>query len=157
MVNPTAKKKQKPMLSRPAWFALLVVVLALAYFLGGQLQPGQERYMALSPDRFPPGSIQFINLKLSKGGGMYVVNDAGTFYVLVATDPYDRCRVSWRGNEQAFVSPCSKSTYHVDGSWRSGSSPGGLDQFPASIVNGNLMVDTETRIKGTPRPVNTNP
>lgn len=131
---------------------ILVGLLLVAYFLGGRLQPGQTRYILLSPDHYPPGTIHPITITLKKGGALFVVNDAGTYLVLVATDPHDNCRVHWIQNEQAFASYCSDARYDVSGRWLAGPSRRGLNRYHAFIHKGNLVIDTERLIKGPPRP-----
>jgi hypothetical protein len=151
MKNRRASAKRSTIKSTALWYCGLALVLVLAYFLGGRLQPGQERYLYYDPDRLPPGTIHFIKLPLRKGNGMYLINDDGTVRAIVATDPYDRCRVSWHPVEQIFISPCSGSQYGVDGSYIKGSAAGGLEQFVVLWRHGNIVIDTETRIPGAPR------
>lgn len=129
-------------------YALLALVLVLGVFLSSRLQLGQQRYLYLSPDHYPPGSIHPITLKLNKGGRIYVVNNAGTFVAVIATDTYDNCMVSWQQKAQALVSPCSGSKYTPDGRYISGPSGKSLDRFATHIRYGNLLIDTETRIPG---------
>jgi hypothetical protein len=135
------------------WWGMLIVALLLAYFLGGRLQTGHDRYIMLPADHYPSGTIHQMDLVLSKGGGLYVINNKEKFYALIATDPYDNCRIHWNEEKQAFYSPCSDHKYAIDGSWISGSAPGGLDHYPTTLRYGNLYIDTETRLRGTPRPI----
>jgi nitrite reductase/ring-hydroxylating ferredoxin subunit len=134
------------------WWIGVVIALAAAYFIGGLLEPGQDRYTIFDPDLYPPGTIQRLSLPLRKGGGMFVVNDNGAFYAIIAKDPYDGCGIQWSKMEHVFFSPCSDHRYYVDGSWKSGSSPGGLARYAVSMQHGNIVIDTETRIEGEPRP-----
>lgn len=133
------------------WWIGVLVALVATYFIGGLLEPGRERYTIFDPDQYPPGTIQRHTLPLRKGGAMYVVNDDGTFHAIIAKDPYDGCSVQWSKLEQVFYSPCSDHRYNVDGSWKSGSGPGGLARYAVSMEYGNIVIDTETRIEGEPR------
>lgn len=136
---------------RLSGFLILGLVLVLGTFLSSRLQLGQQRYLYLVPEQHPPGTIQAITLKMSKGGHVYVVNNEGEFYTIIALDSYDKCSVSWNKKEQLFVSPCSKSKYAVDGKWVSGPSHKDLDRLATHLRGGNLLIDTETRIVGASR------
>jgi nitrite reductase/ring-hydroxylating ferredoxin subunit len=135
------------------WWIGVVIALVATYYIGGRLEPGQQRYTIFDPDLYPPGTIQRQSLPRSKGSGVFVLNDNGSFYAIIAKDPYDGCQIQWSKLEQVFFSPCSDYRYNIDGSWKSGSGPGGLARFPVEMQYGNIVIDTETRIEGEPRPV----
>lgn len=147
----SAIQPRKP-LSTLAKIGILVLLLVLAYFLGGRLQPGQSRYIILSPDHYPPGNIYQMQITLKKGGKLFLVNDGGTYHAIIGTDPHDKCGIRWLRDEQVFASYCSESRYDIDGSWLSGPSPVGLDRYNCFMRHGNLVIDTEDRIKGEPAP-----
>lgn len=144
--------RERGYLSLPVKLGMLIAALVLAYFLGGRLLPGQTRYIRLSPDRYPPGGIYQLNTTTKKGSLLYIINDAGTFHVVIGTDPYDNCRVRWLRDEQVFASYCSEARYDAQGRWLSGPSSAGLDRYHCFIHQGNLVIDTEERIAGEPRP-----
>ena len=114
------ESQKRGIISLPFKIGMLLTTLALAYFLGGRLLPGQERYIYLSPDRYPPGGIYSLNTTIKKGSILYIVNDNGNFHVLIGTDPYDNCRVRWLRHEQVFASYCTDARYDIHGRWLSG-------------------------------------
>jgi cytochrome b6-f complex iron-sulfur subunit len=61
------------------------------------------------------------------------------------------CRVPWCQTSQWFECPCHGSKYNKWGEWVGGPAPRGLDRFPASIENGNLVVNTGTVVTGPAR------
>ena len=146
------ESQKRGIISLPFKIGMLLTTLALAYFLGGRLLPGQERYIYLSPDRYPPGGIYSLNTTIKKGSILYIVNDNGNFHVLIGTDPYDNCRVRWLRHEQVFASYCTDARYDIHGRWLSGPGSRGLDRYECFMHHGNLVIDTETRIPGDPRP-----
>jgi hypothetical protein len=147
----TPSLKRQLFMRRLVGYSMLTLVVLLGVYISSRLQLGQQRYLLLTPEQYPPGTIQSITLKLSKGGHVYLINNAGSFYTIIALDSYDGCSVSWIKGEQLFVSPCSKSRYSVDGRWVSGPSHRDLDRLATHIRNGNLLIDTETRVIGKTR------
>ncbi|MGH2812001.1 MAG: ubiquinol-cytochrome c reductase iron-sulfur subunit [Actinomycetota bacterium] len=61
------------------------------------------------------------------------------------------CSVPWCASAKWFECPCHGSKYSINGEYRDGPAPRGLDRFPVEIVNGQLIVDTGTLIEGPPR------
>jgi cytochrome b6-f complex iron-sulfur subunit len=61
------------------------------------------------------------------------------------------CSVPWCQPSKWFECPCHGSKYSVNGEYRDGPAPRGLDRFPVTIVNGQVIVDTGTVITGPPR------
>jgi cytochrome b6-f complex iron-sulfur subunit len=65
------------------------------------------------------------------------------------------CRVPFCASSQWFECPCHGSKYNNAGEYKLGPAPRGLDRFPVSIVDGNVIVDTSTIKLGPPRGTNT--
>ncbi|MGH2772758.1 MAG: ubiquinol-cytochrome c reductase iron-sulfur subunit [Actinomycetota bacterium] len=61
------------------------------------------------------------------------------------------CAVPWCPPAKWFECPCHGSKYSINGEYRDGPAPRGLDQFKVEIVGGKIVVDTSTIIEGAPR------
>lgn len=60
------------------------------------------------------------------------------------------CRVPYCVSSQWFECPCHGSRYNAVGEQRRGPAPRGLDRYPVTLEDGNLVVDTRHRILGPP-------
>ncbi len=60
------------------------------------------------------------------------------------------CRVPWCRSSQWFECPCHGSRYNAVGEQQRGPAPRGLDRYPISVVDGQLVVDTRRRLLGAP-------
>jgi cytochrome b6-f complex iron-sulfur subunit len=60
------------------------------------------------------------------------------------------CRVPWCAGSQWFECPCHGSRYNAVGEQRRGPAPRGLDRYPVTLEDGQLVVDTRHRIFGPP-------
>lgn len=58
------------------------------------------------------------------------------------------CLVPYIPSEKRFICPCHGSTYERDTKYVRGPAPRDLDQFPVRVVNGNVVVDTGSRVSG---------
>lgn len=61
------------------------------------------------------------------------------------------CSVPFCASSKWFECPCHGSKYSINGEYRSGPAPRGLDRFRVDIVGGQVIVDTSTIITGPPR------
>lgn len=61
------------------------------------------------------------------------------------------CSVPWCSPAKWFECPCHGSKYSINGEYRDGPAPRGLDRFRVEIVGGKIVVDTSTIIVGPPR------
>ncbi|CAN5172776.1 hypothetical protein BH23ACT9_BH23ACT9_21590 [soil metagenome] len=61
------------------------------------------------------------------------------------------CRVPWCDSSHWFECPCHGSRYNRWGEWQFGPAPRGLDRFPVSLLDGNVIVDTAQIINGPPQ------
>jgi cytochrome b6-f complex iron-sulfur subunit len=61
------------------------------------------------------------------------------------------CSVPWCASARWFECPCHGSKYSINGEYRDGPAPRGLDRFPVEIVDGQIVVDTGSLIAGPPR------
>lgn len=65
--------------------------------------------------------------------------------------PHLGCSVPWCVPAKWFECPCHGSKYSINGEYRDGPAPRGLDRFPVEIRDGKIVVDTGQRIEGPPR------
>ena len=79
---------------------------------------------------------------------VFVVANADGPLVLNARDPLRGCVVAWVSAEQQFIDPCYGSHYRIDGTYLSGPSPRGLDQFAARNNNGTIEIDLNRPLLG---------
>jgi cytochrome b6-f complex iron-sulfur subunit len=64
--------------------------------------------------------------------------------------PHLGCRVPWCFTSQWFECPCHGSKYNRVGEKKGGPAPRGMDRFPFTISDGNVIVDTDTVVQGPP-------
>lgn len=65
--------------------------------------------------------------------------------------PHLGCSVPWCNPSQWFECPCHGSKYSVNGEYRDGPAPRGLDRFPVEVRGQQVIVDTSSLITGPPR------
>ncbi len=65
--------------------------------------------------------------------------------------PHLGCSVPWCPPAKWFECPCHGSKYSINGEYRDGPAPRGLDRFRVEIVGGQVVVDTSSVITGPPR------
>lgn len=78
------------------------------------------------------------------------VNESG-FMALYRKCVHLGCSVPWCPPSKWFECPCHGSKYSINGEYRDGPAPRGLDQFRVEVVDGRVVVDTATIIAGAPR------
>lgn len=78
------------------------------------------------------------------------VNESG-FMALYRKCVHLGCSVPWCPPSKWFECPCHGSKYSINGEYRDGPAPRGLDQFRVEVVDGRVFVDTATIIAGAPR------
>ena len=61
------------------------------------------------------------------------------------------CSVPWCSTAKWFECPCHGSKYSINGEYRDGPAPRGLDRFPVEISGGKIIVNTATLVQGPPR------
>lgn len=61
--------------------------------------------------------------------------------------PHLGCSVPWCAPSKWFECPCHGSKYSINGEYRDGPAPRGLDRFRVDIVGGKVVVDTRQRIE----------
>jgi hypothetical protein len=86
-----------------------------------------------------------------------IVRDSGgdfTVFFARSTDPIfggqtpRQCVVEWNPTSQLFVEPCEGAAWTREGKYSQGNVPRDLDQFPAKIVNGDLVIQLDLIMGG---------
>jgi cytochrome b6-f complex iron-sulfur subunit len=146
-----------------------VVVSAIDYVATALGHPGR-RYQVGSPDAVREHLATHRTPYYDAVGGFYVVPypraDLGHAREAYTGDELDGmeigfvaldqacthlgCRVPYCVSSQWFECPCHGSRYNAVGEQRRGPAPRGLDRYPVTIEDGNLVVDTRRRILGPP-------
>jgi hypothetical protein len=97
--------------------------------------------------RFPPALFVRDDFFLT-------TTETGELRALYAYPPFSQvqrrpdCAVRWweqnpvGSGASVFRDPCFGATFNRDGSWVSGPSSRGLDQFPVTVKDGRILVDT---------------
>jgi cytochrome b6-f complex iron-sulfur subunit len=105
------------------------------------------------PYVFAPGRLYIVEYDQAMDpDGQYAEITAGSSVMAL----YHRCvhlgcRVPWCQSSQWFECPCHGSRYNRWGEFRGGPAPRGLDRFPLTIDNGNVVVNTGEVITGPAR------
>ena len=81
-------------------------------------------------------------------GRLWLVNTQGKYFALSQKCPHLGCRVPYCESSGRFECPCHGSVYDLGGEWIHGPAPRGMDRFPLSLENGEIVVDTNRRIDG---------
>ncbi|MEE8389547.1 MAG: Rieske 2Fe-2S domain-containing protein [Anaerolineae bacterium] len=92
-------------------------------------------------EEFPLGSIAYI-----KEGHFYVSHLEGGFLAMYSKCPHLGCVVPWVEGEGQFNCPCHGALFNKKGEVLAGPSPRPLDLFSLEIVEGEIVVDTNTPI-----------
>lgn len=118
--------------------------LALSFFAPKVVEGKFGGVFDLGPaDAFPVGSVTPIT-----NGRFYLVRGAdGGFLALYQKCTHLGCAVPWNPEKGQFICPCHASAFEMDGALINPPAPRPLDRFPVSIVDGQISVDTGTRIE----------
>ncbi|MFV1989895.1 MAG: ubiquinol-cytochrome c reductase iron-sulfur subunit [Acidimicrobiales bacterium] len=84
-----------------------------------------------------------------------VANMEAGYLALWQKCPHLGCKVPDCGTSQWFECPCHGSQYNNVGEKKAGPTPRGMDAFPISFVEGNMLIDTGTIVTGQPPGTNT--
>ncbi|MEE8389418.1 MAG: Rieske 2Fe-2S domain-containing protein [Anaerolineae bacterium] len=101
---------------------------------GGKFEAGKV-------EEFPLGSIAYI-----KAGHFYISHLERGFLAMYRKCPHLGCVVPWVEDEGQFNCPCHGALFNKKGEVLAGPSPRPLDLFPLEIVEGEIVVDTNTPI-----------
>jgi Rieske Fe-S protein len=114
-------------------------------------------------DRFLPGVPVRVNVSASlrdawlrndgvRLGAVWVVLAAGAAApkVFSATCPHLGCAVDFDGARALFACPCHTSVFALDGAHVSGPAPRAMDELPAVVKDGELLVEFHRYRTGRP-------
>ncbi len=79
-----------------------------------------------------------------------VANMEAGYVALWQKCPHLGCKVPDCGTSQWFECPCHGSQYNNVGEKKAGPTPRGMDSFPISFVDGDMLIDTGTIVTGQP-------
>lgn len=126
-------------------FAFLLLALGIWYVRG----PDRGRRVRLDLAEYPPADIPY-----------KIIREEVTFWLvhtdeaLLALDPHTpdwrRCEYDWESPNSRFVDPCHGSKFALDGDLLEGPANQSLDRYRVRIEEGEIVVDLERVISGTP-------
>jgi cytochrome b6-f complex iron-sulfur subunit len=89
-----------------------------------------------------------VSTKYQATHGIWVVRDAGTLFVLLATCPHLGCTPDWKESENKFKCPCHGSGFDTEGVNFEGPAARPLDRLHVELnAEGQIVVDT-SRVYG---------
>ncbi len=115
----------------------------LLNFIRPRTQEGTfgSKFIAGKVEEFPLGSITYI-----KKGRFYISHLERGFLAMYRKCPHLGCVVPWVEEEGQFNCPCHAALFNKKGEVLGGPSPRPLDLFSMEIVEGEILVDTNTPI-----------
>jgi Rieske Fe-S protein len=105
-------------------------------------------------ESIPSGKWHLVNFDSIEGEGpkavkhphsVWVRREAGgggvdSIRVLSPICPHKGCEVEWRADQTAFVCPCHRGTFHVNGQYKSGPPRRSMDPLEFHVEQGQLFV-----------------
>ena len=88
---------------------------------------------------------------------VWVVQTGDAIQVFNARTPQYGCFINWQPVTSGlkapgyFIDPCTGSSFFIDGAYRLGPSPRGLDSFPVKVQDGKVWIDVFSPQEGEPR------
>ncbi len=95
---------------------------------------------------FPDESATYLT-----SGRLYVTSVQGTIFALSQKCPHLGCRVPYCDSSGRFECQCHGSVFDLGGEWLDGPAPRGMDQYPVTIDNDVVTVDTSVVLPGPPQ------
>ena len=96
------------------------------------------RVNAGSVDSFPSGSV----VQFPDGRFFLVRAHDGGFLAVYQRCTHLGCSVTWEADEGRFFCPCHASSFDIHGDVENPPAPRALDNFPVTIADGQVLVDT---------------
>lgn len=93
--------------------------------------------------QFGPGTATYIT-----AGKLYIVNAEGQHFALSQKCPHLGCRVPFCSSSGRFECPCHGSVFDIAGEYIKGPAPRGMDRFELTVEGDELVVDTDSPIRG---------
>jgi cytochrome b6-f complex iron-sulfur subunit len=101
--------------------------------------------------RFPPPDVPAAKARYP--GAVRPALDAGII-VIYQRCTHLGCRVPFCNSSQYFECPCHNAKFDRVGEYRHGPAPRGMDLMPATVTDGQLVIDTRAIVTGMPRGTN---
>lgn len=121
-----------------AWTSYDVLVPRSEGGFGGAVPAGAE-------GGFPEGEVRYLS-----EGRFYVTRIDGELIALYQKCPHLGCRVPYCETSGQFECPCHGSIFTRKGEYLAGPSPRGMDQFPLTVEDRTVVVNTGEVIEGPP-------
>jgi len=134
------------LVAEAAWTSYDLLKPAAASGFGGVVNAGAV------DDFIEEGSVAY-----SLNGRFYVTQYQGGLRALYQKCPHLGCKVPWNPATGEFKCPCHGSVFNLIGEYQSGPAPRGMDRFPVTIENNQVIVDTSAFVEGPPPGTNEGP
>lgn len=133
-----------------------VAVPALTYFLSPIWKRTEDDWLELADAaEIPRGEPVKIDFVQRKKDGWVTVEGRASAWVLTSDgrnftvfDPHCThlgCPYRWDAAKKEFLCPCHNAAFSADGKVLAGPPPRPLDQFPAKVVGGKLLIIPEPK------------
>ncbi len=123
----------------------------LGFFLSPAFQRKDEGWVdlgkadAFKPDQ--PSQVEYVERKRDswvvtekRASAWVVVKDGQKFTVFDPRCTHLGCPYRWETKDKRFVCPCHTAAFAIDGKVLGGPPPRPLDQYPAKVVEGELLI-----------------
>ncbi len=98
------------------------------------------------PANYRAGTATFV-----PEGRLFIANTGAELLAISQKCPHLGCQVPFCDSSGRFECPCHGSVFDIGGEWIEGPSPIGMSQYPISIEDGVVVVDTSTTEAGPAR------
>lgn len=136
VLNWTWKALAAGLVVEAGWMSYDILVPRPSGGFGGTVEAGAEV-------GFPAGEVRYF-----PEGRFYVTRVEDEIIALYQKCPHLGCRVPFCDSSGRFECPCHGSIFNLKGEYVAGPSPRGMDQFPVSVSEGLVAVDTGTIVEG---------
>lgn len=144
------KKSRREFFSIIGFFGLACgitgyVFSALRFIFPNILYEPPTSFKIGKPEQYQFDSPTFINEKR-----IFIFYDPKGIYSISSICTHLGCGVRWRQDTENFECPCHGSIFNKDGRVKKGPAPRPLEWYAIELaVDGNLIVDTRTRVDPT--------
>jgi cytochrome b6-f complex iron-sulfur subunit len=128
-----------------AWTTFDILQPRTSGAFGGMVDAG-------AVNTYPEGTVRYF-----LAGRFYVTSYEGHLNALYQKCTHLGCRVPFCDSSKMFECPCHGSVFNIKGEYIAGPATRGLDQFPITIADNKVTVDTGTLIEGPAKGILTGP
>lgn len=115
----------------------LVLAESVRAISGATLTPGQRAYPVPTAD----------SVSVDEAAGVIIVRAANHLYAFSTECPHRGAQLEFLAAEKTIYCRKHKARFGGDGSWLSGRRTRALDRFPIHVVNGQVVVATDTLLE----------